>query len=75
MSAIVGSAYSAKDAVALAPLPPKMGAVLANGYCLAWRATLFFGASAKGLHCLLTLQETKNITHDEIHPKKRKQGN
>ena len=51
-----------------------MGATPADGCCLALSATLNFGASANGLHRLLTLQETKNISHDEIHPKQRKQG-
>ena len=33
---------------------------------------LFFGASTKGLHRLITLQETKSISHNEIQPKQRK---
>jgi len=73
--ATVGSACLAEHAVALAPLSPETGMAPASGCRLAWRATLFFGSIAKGLRCLPTLQGTKSISHDKIHPKQRKQGN
>jgi len=55
--------------VTLAKLPPEMGVTPANGCHLDWRVMLFFGASAKGFHCLSMLQETKNISHNEIQLK------
>ena len=56
----------AGDVVTLVSPPSKMGLTPADGRYPDWRAMLFFGASAKGFHCLPTLQRTKNISHDEI---------
>lgn len=71
----MGSACLARGVVTLVPLSPKIGVAPADGCYLAWKATPFFCASAKRLRCLPTLQEMKSISHDEIHPKQRKQGN
>ena len=71
-SATAGNTCLARHAVALAPLSPKMDVAPADGYRLAWRVTLIFGASAKGFRCLLTLQRTKNTSHDEIRLKQEK---
>ena len=65
----MGSVRLTDNAVTLALLPPKMGAIPADGRRPDWRAMLFFGASAKGFCCLPTLQVTKNISHDEIQLK------
>ena len=62
----------AGDAVTLAPLLPKMGVASADGCNLNWRAMLFFGASAKGLRYLPTLQGMKSISHDQIRLKQEK---
>ena len=65
----MGNTYLAGGTVTLESLLPEMGVAPADGCHLTWKSTFFFGASAKGLRCLPTLQEMKNISHDEIHPK------
>ena len=68
----MGVARPTGDTVTLASLPPETGVTPADSRRSDWRAMLFFGTSAKGFRCLLMLQGTKNISHDEIRLKQEK---